>query len=70
MTKRKYEKEYTEYYTKLLEQMKKGGLNKIQVKMAEAKYKNSQTVYDEFVNLYELSKEDTNDKEIVFTFEG
>lgn len=57
---RKYEKEYQEYYTNLLEQLAKGGMNKLEVHLAKIKYKNSKAAYDDFVNLYEENKEELN----------
>ena len=65
---RKYEKEYQEYCTNLLEQLAKGGMNKLEVHLAKIKYKNSKTAYDEFVNLYEENME--KDLEVEFTPEG
>jgi len=62
--KRKYEKEYKEYCDNLLEQLKTGGMNKLEVFKAKAIYENSKKAYDDFVNLYE-SKDDEID--LIFT---
>lgn len=60
--KRKYEKEYEEYCNNLLEQLKLGGMNKLEIFKVKAIYKNSKKAYDDFVELYE------NKDEIEVTF--
>ena len=69
--KRKYEKEYKEYYENLLQQLKNGGINRLGVQLARTRYEHLNKAYNDFVDLYEENnKEEELDIQVTLEPEG